>query len=304
MRRSRPMVWVGCAPRTHSTIRSTPSVTRSMTESRDELVLATAVRAMAPIAEWLLHEGVTYPRLASALKQTFLDAAQKVLQDGAGKVNDSSISVLSGIHRKDVREWRLAGRPRARAKITGAAMQVFTRWVTDPEYCDEQGRPRVLNRAGGPGSFEALATSTLKDVHPLTLLRELARLGIVRQAQGESEAKEDKVCLCVDAFVPKEGVAEMLQLFADNVGDHAAAATHNVMGGTPPMLEQSVYANGLTPESVSVLNALAREIWSNALREFARKATVLDRQDKGKPNADRRVRFGMYYYRGQNGRLR
>jgi len=270
-----------------------------MSESRSDLSLEAALRLMAPLVELLLHQGVTYPRFADALKKTFIEAAQDVLETESAKVNDSSLSVLSGVHRKDVREWRLAGRTRPQAKMAGAVMQVFTRWASDPDYCDTQGRPRVLDRGGGPGSFEALAASVSSDVHSQTMLRELTRLGVVRRTEREADGSGDKVSLCTDAFVPKEGTAEMLQLFSDNVCDHIAAATHNLNDGSPPMLEQSIYADSLTTESAAILNTLAREIWLNAFREFARKATALDRQDKGKPDADRRVRFGMYFYRGQ-----
>ena len=273
-----------------------------MSESRSDLSLAAALRLTAPLVKLLLQQGVTYPRFADALKKTFVEAAQDVLEEDSARVNDSSLSVLSGVHRKDVREWRLAGRTRPQAKIAGAVMQVFTRWASDPDYCDGQGRPRVLDRGGGPGSFEALAASVSSDVHPHTMLRELTRLGVVRRIESEPDGSGDKVSLCAEAFVPKEGAAEMLQLFSENVGDHIAAATHNLMGGSPPMLEQSIYADSLTPESAAILNALARQIWSNAFREFARKATVLDRQDKGKPDADQRVRFGMYFYRDRSER--
>ncbi len=81
-----------------------------MSESRSELVLGAALRVMAPLVQLLLHEGVTYPRLVIALKKTFLDAAPGVLEASSAQVNDSSVSTLTGIHRKDVREWRIAGR--------------------------------------------------------------------------------------------------------------------------------------------------------------------------------------------------
>lgn len=271
-----------------------------MSESRSDLSLEAALRLMAPLVELLLHQGVTYPRFANALKNTYLEAAQNILDQSSARVNDSSLSVLSGVHRKDVREWRLAGRTRPQARMTGAVMQVYTRWASDPDYCDEQGRPRELERSGGPGSFEALAASVSSDVHPHTVLRELIRLGVVTLTEGESAGNGEKVSLRADAFVPKEGIAEMLQLFSENVGDHIAAATHNLSDGSPPMLEQSIYADSLTPESVAILNSLARQIWTDAFREFARKATVVDRQDKGKPDADQRVRLGMYFYRGQS----
>lgn len=267
-----------------------------MSESRADLTLASALRVMEPLAELLLREGVTYPRFANALKTVFLKVARQVLESSVTRVNDSSISALTGIHRKDVRQWRALGRPQPQARTFGAVMEVFTRWANDPAYCDGQGHPRVLERTGGAGTFDALAAATSNDVHPHTLLRELIRLGIAQRVENEPAVEGDRVRLCVDALVPHEGLAEMLELFSGNVGDHLAAAAHNLAGGGDPMLEQSVYADGLRGESVAAMNGLARRIWSNAFHEIVRDATVLSDQDKGQADADQRLRIGMYFY--------
>jgi len=271
-----------------------------MSGSRADLLLAAALRVMAPLVKLLLHEGVTYPRFASALKTTFLEAAPGVLEAGSARVNDSSVSTLTGVHRKDVREWRTVGQPLPQAKTLSAVTEVFTRWANDPAYCDQQGHPRVLDRVGGPHSFEALAASVSNDVHPHTLLRELIRLGVARRVETDADAEGGKVSLCVDAFVPKEGSAEMLQLFSDNVADHLAAAAHNLSGSAPPMLEQSVYADCLRPESIAAINTLARHIWSNAFHDIVRDATALSAGDRSQPGADQRLRVGMYFFHGPN----
>jgi len=269
-------------------------------ETPSDLALDAALRVTAPLVEWLLHEGVTHSRLANALKQTFLDAAPGVLEASSTKVNDSSISTLTGIHRKDVREWRAVGRPLPQSRTFGTVTELFTRWVNDPDYCDSTGRPRVLDRVGGPGSFEALAASVSSDVHPHTLLRELIRLGVADCLDTESDGGGDKVSLSTQALVPKKGSAEMLQLFSDNVGDHLAAAAHNLRQLGAPMLEQSVFADDLRPESVAAMNALARRIWLRAFHEIVRDATQLCEQDRGQSGADQRVRIGMYFYHGPN----
>jgi hypothetical protein len=272
----------------------------SSPESRADLTLAAAVRLLEPLLSLLLREGVTYPRFSNALKKAFLEVAPGVLQDSATRINASSVSTLTGIHRKDVREWRSAGRPRPQAKTFGVVMDVFTRWSTDPTYCDAQGRPLVLERKGGPGTFEALAASVSSDVHPRTVLQELVRLGVAELVEGPSEDADDRVSLCADAFVPKDGAAEMLQLLSDNVGDHLAAAIQNVLGSTPPLLEQSIFADSLRPTSVEQMNALVRKVWQGAFHEIVRKATALSDKDAGQKGADQRIRVGMYFYHGPN----
>ena len=269
----------------------------SSPDSRADLTLAAAVQVLTPLLPLLLREGVTYQRLVNALKQAFLEEAPAVLLDSGLRINDSSVSTLTGIHRKDVREWRSAGQPRAQARTFGATMNVFTRWSTDPDYCDARGRPRALARKGGAGTFEALAASVSNDVHPRTVLQELVRLGVAEFVEGPTDGADDRIRLCTDAFVPKDGAAEMLQLLSDNVGDHLAAAVQNVLGDTPAMLEQSIYADNLRPQSVERMHALARKVWQAAFHEIVGKATTLRENDAGQEGADQRIRVGMYFYR-------
>ena len=265
-------------------------------ESRADLTLAAAIRVLGPLLPLLLREGVTFQRLVIALKQALLEEAPAVLLDSGIRVNDSSVSTLTGVHRKDVREWRSAGRPRPQARTFNAVMNAFTRWSTDPDYCDAGGRPRVLERKGGAGSFEALAASVSNDVRPRAVLQELLRLGIAELVAGTEGVAEDRVRLRVDAFVPPEGTPEMLQLLSDNVSDHLAAAVQNVLGATPPMLEQSIYADNLRPQSVERMQALARKTWQAAFPEIVRKATALREDDAGQLGADQRIRIGMYFH--------
>jgi hypothetical protein len=129
-------------------------------------------------------------------------------------------------------------------------------------------------------------------------LRELIRLGVARLVETSPGVAGEQVSLCVDAFVPSQGSAEMLQLFSDNVGDHLAAATHNLTGSGSPMLEQSIFADQLSLESVAALSALARQIWSKAFHEIVHDATTLSDHDRGQSGADQRFRVGMYFYHG------
>lgn len=269
-------------------------------ETRADLTVSAALRLMGPLVELLLREGVTYTRFTSALKATFLEAAPAVLESSATKVNDSSVSTLTGIHRKDVRQWRSTGQPKPQSRTFGAVMEVFTRWMNDPAYCDAQGHPLALDRTGGPGTFDALANSVSNDVHPHTLLRELIRLGVARRIEPSGPESPEKVSLCAEALVPRDGVAEMLQLLTDNVGDHLAAAAHNLTVQGTPMLEQSVYADDLSPGSVAAMHSLARQLWSTSFHDIVREATAVSEQDRGKVEATQRLRIGMYFYTGPN----
>jgi hypothetical protein len=74
-----------------------------------------------------------------ALKKIFLEAAASYLVENAARDNDSSLSTLSGVHRKDVLEWRAVVPSSPQARTFGTAMAVLTWWSIDPGNCDQHG---------------------------------------------------------------------------------------------------------------------------------------------------------------------
>ncbi|MDE2145542.1 MAG: hypothetical protein KGJ24_02515 [Burkholderiales bacterium] len=255
-------------------------------------VLAAIAQILAPLLRLLLAAGLDYTRLAAELKPLFVEQArQELLREGRADT-DSALSLLSGVHRKDVREWRSNGLSEKIAGVASLSSKVFARWVQDPLYCDRRKRPRALPRLGPAPSFETLSRSVTLDVHPYTALGELLRLGLVRV---ETRRGVETIVPVSAGYVPGAGSSELLALFGGNVADHAAAAVHNLLG-QPSQLEQSVFAEGITAASAQQLRDLARELWLQARREMIEAATRLYQADQGRPDATHRMRFGVYYW--------
>jgi hypothetical protein len=174
-----------------------------------------------------------------------------------------------------------------------------------PEWLDADGSPRARPRrpqeAGIP-SFETLARSVTTDVHPRTLLDELLRLGRV-----EINASTDMVRLRGDSLVPDGRIESLLAFAGASVGDHLAAVRENLVAGLriaagdldakPPFVEQSVFADELSAESVEVAGTLARALWSKVLKSIAPELQQLEDADRAAGRApDHRVRIGLYCY--------
>lgn len=253
-----------------------------------QLALREAEVLMAPVAQWLLRHGVSYPAFADLLKTVFLDAARGELERGDAKPTQSALSMLSGVHRKDVRTLAQApatARPTPRPPLSA---QVFTRWLTDPRYRGVDGQPRALPRAGGRRSFESLCFELSNDVHPRTVLDELLRLGAVA-LDGE------RVVVRATSFVPSARLDEMTALFSASASDHIAAAVSNLTTSAPRYLEQSVYADGLTPVSIDLLHDAARQAWAAAFEAVVTRARERVDHDRV-TDGDRRMRFGVYFF--------
>jgi hypothetical protein len=148
----------------------------------------------------------------------------------------------------------------------------------------------ALPRHGPAPSFEALAQSVTRDVHPRSLLDELCRLGLA-QIEG------DLVHVVQDSFVPRGDADRMLGFLGSNVGDHLRAAVANVLSDPPAHLEQAVFADDLSPQSVDAFRQLMRTQWKTLLAATvpALEKLIEDDRAAGRPQ-DQRVRVGLYTY--------
>lgn len=274
--------------------RSTPDTSTAAPPSEETAALALreAGVLLAPVARWLLRSGVSYGAFAGMLKTVFVDAARAELERGGTAPTYSALSVLSGVHRKDVRAIAEAPRDPAALPPRGVplASQVYTRWLTARRYRDRDGQPRALPRSGAGVTFEALAREVSVDVHPRTVMDELLRLGLV--------TLEGDLLIPVSlSFLPSRRLDELTALFAANAADHMAAAVNNLTTDAPRYLEQSVFADGLAAASVDDLHELARQAWQEAFETMvkeARKRVAAD--DREPPLEQYRMRFGVYFY--------
>ena len=109
--------------------------------------LAGLRRVLRPLVRLLVARGMTYPMLSEVLKETYVDVADRDFCLENKPATDSRVSLLSGVHRKDVR--RLRGRvPEAGSMPESVALgaQLVAAWSANREFRDAKGRPRPLPR--------------------------------------------------------------------------------------------------------------------------------------------------------------
>src|SRR5580658_7946270 len=165
-------------------------------------------RLLRPLIRLLIQGGVTFPALADLLRSLYVEVAAHDLLEGPRARTDSRISLLTGVHRKEIRRWRSeAHEPEAVPPVITRTGQIIARWLRDKEYADAEGQPRPLPRLarpeGGP-SFESLVQSVTSDVRPRAVLDDWLNHGIVTVDAA------DRVVLETASFVPRPGSAEQL----------------------------------------------------------------------------------------------
>jgi hypothetical protein len=251
-----------------------------------------ALRAvLAPLAQLAVARGLTYAALEVAMKQAVVQAAAAAHPQVAPQRSVSRISTATGINRREVTRLLHADAGGLRPPRSPASA-LFAHWMSDPAYLDRSGNPRVLPRLGPAPSFETLAQTVTRDVHPRSLLDELLRLKLATLDEAA-----DTVALQRGGFVPRGDRTRMLGFLADNVGDHLRAAVGNLQADGSRHFEQALFADGLSADSVRRLRGLIGPQWKALLESLVPLLEQSVRADAELPADDKhRVRIGLYAF--------
>ncbi len=253
---------------------------------------APVARLLRPLVRLLVRSGITFPALCDLLRELYVNVAEHDFALPGKEQTDSRVSLLTGIHRKEVRRLRGAGAPISAAPASlSRTSRIIARWLAAPEFTDAEHKPLPLPRADGGNaapSFESLVASVTRDLRPRAVLDEWldSKLATI-DAEG-------RVVLAEAAFVPRGGSDQQLYYFGRNLHDHAAAAVANVLGEEPRFLERAVHYDGLSSGLAERLERRSRDLAMEVLQEANREAHAACETDAG---GAFRWTFGVYVYR-------
>ncbi|ALO46087.1 DUF6502 family protein [Pseudohongiella spirulinae] len=256
-------------------------------------LLAAIVKVLRPLVRLMLSFQITYPMLINVLKRLYVEVAEQEFSVHGKRQSDSRITMLTGVHRKDVKRLREEKQPLTSvpANISVGA-QLIAIWTGSDRYCDAGGHPVALPMTSGDNtpSFEELVERVCrKDIRPRVILDEWLRLGV---AQVNTD---DRISLNTGAFTPEKGFDEKAFFFGKSLHDHISAGTHNLLGKQPPFFDRTVYYDQLSAESVEEISDLARQLGMEALLKVNHRALTLQQRDQG-DNANYRMNFGIFHY--------
>lgn len=251
-------------------------------------LLAALDALLEPMAQLCVGKGVPIQAVEEQLRRAFVKAARQACDGANPQRLNSRISALTGLTRREVTRIEALAEP-ARPTTRSALTELFTRWMTLPPYCGDIG-PHELPRQGEEPSFESLAMSVTRDIHPRSLLDALCRLGL-----AEQDPARDTVRLSAHAFVPRNQWAQMVGFLGDNVGDHLRAAVVNVLGQGHQHFEQSLYADELSTESLQIARRIVSDQWQQLMSQVAPQLEALMKADAvaNRPQ-DQSLRLGLY----------
>lgn len=264
--------------------------------SKNQLLIANALkRVFRPFVKLMLTNNLTYTFAIDVLKTLFVEVVDEDFTIDNKRQTDSRISLMSGVHRKDVKRLREL-HPDVEDVMPGnvsLGSQLIAMWNANPAFVDADGLPKPLPRFASDNadaSFESMVRSLSTDIHPRAVLDEWLRLGVARLDE------DNFVHLTTDMFIAQEGFDEKVYYFGHNLHDHASAAVSNVIGQRPGFFERCVHYDELSQQSLMVIADFAQKQGMKALRGVNKVADEAAMGDKSAKNANMRMTYGVYFY--------
>ncbi len=250
---------------------------------------------LRPLVRTLIARGFTAPAFYRLLKRVYVEVAHDDFRIDNTAPTDSRISLLTGVHRKDVRLFLQEGDEgwEDSRRRTATFATVLGQWIARPDFTDGTGQPLPLPRAGAANGidFESLVRLVNTDIRPRTVLDELMRQDLV------TEGADGLLTVSRDAVSGPSEEDGKLVFFATNVGDHLAAASENLIADEPPFFERAVFYTRLTEGSVDSIEASARAKAQTLLEDVNRESAAAQDRDRDAADNTTRYRMGVYFYR-------
>jgi hypothetical protein len=251
-------------------------------------------RLLRPLVRLFIRCGTTFPALCDLLRELYVNVAVHDFALPDKEQTDSRVSLLTGIHRKEVRRLRGAGAPvRLVPGSVSRTSQIVARWLGTPKFTDQKGQPLPLRRASDEGegpTFESLVEDVTRDLRPRAVLDEWLDRKIA------TIDEEGRIVLTEAAIAPSSGDERQLYYFGRNLHDHIAASVANITGETPRFMERAVHYEGLSEDLAKRLETISRELAMSALQTANREAQSAHPHDAG---GEWRWNFGVYVFREQ-----
>jgi Family of unknown function (DUF6502) len=259
-----------------------------------DLLLRALSRLLRPLISLLIRNGITYPVIADLLRDLYVDVALRDILPNDRSRTDSRVSLLTGVHRKEIRRQRAAPpRDEATPEVVTLSSQIIARWLGAAPWAGAGGVPLPLPRAAASGepSFDGLVEAVTKDLRPRAVLDEWLSQDLVRLDA------QDRVVLNAEAFVPRPGRDEQMFYFGRNLHDHIAAAAANVSAvDKAPFLDRSVHYDALPVAAAEQLEVMGREAAIRMLLDINRRAMQIAEAHDPPTGPTRRVNLGVYLF--------
>ena len=172
------------------------------------------------IIGFCLKRSINIQELLECAKSVYITEASKDILSRGEKPNISRLSVMTGMHRRDV--MRILDGEDLLDRDTSIPSRVIGQWEQDKRFTTKTGQPRVITCDGDNSEFSRLVRAVSKDVHAGSVLFELLRTETVQREKNGIKLNKRVDSVRGD---PEKG----FRLLGNDVSDLIGAAEENIV---------------------------------------------------------------------------
>lgn len=222
---------------------------------------------LAPIVRYCLRHGLKLQDLIDAAKPVFVDHARRFLAADGEKESISRVSLMTGVHRKDVTQL-LAQHPEdSNTSTRNIVWKILSVWESSREFQTKSGNPRVLLNSPSANEFADLVGMVSKELNPYSVSLELQRMGVVKKTRSGLK-------LVRAEYQSSDDYQEALGFLSTDIDDLIQAVEQNVLS-TPHGINHHVKTQfdeiplSAVPELRSWINTIGSELHTRLRAQFS-----------------------------------
>jgi hypothetical protein len=178
-----------------------------------------------PFVRLSLRSGINLKEIITVLKTLLVEEAQNELIQKGESITNSRLSVMTGVHRKDVEQIISNGTPQSSSQSSIIA-RVIGQWKANPHFRRPTGTPKVLTADGGESEFAKLVATVSREIGYYSLLVEMERRGIIKYVN--SKDSKTNVRLVIGAVITSGLSVDSLKMLQDDTQDLAESIFENM----------------------------------------------------------------------------
>jgi hypothetical protein len=197
---------------------------------------------LKPVVGFCLRHSLKIQDLTEVGKALFVELAKEQLLKSQRKAGDAAISVMTGMHRRDITRFKLGELSENISQ--SVVFKMIGHWQTDKRFVDVKGKSRILSYGFEDSEFSSLVYSVSSDITASAVLGEMERIGAIARTDGGLK-------LVIDTFVPKGNPEKGFSMLSNDCNNLIGAVEQNVLHNLDvPNMHYSTVYDRVDPDAI------------------------------------------------------
>ncbi len=250
----------------------------------------------------MYRNGMAFGEFSKLAKLAYIEVIEKELIKSKQKATTSQIAISSGLTRKEISAFRKESTPLHDKKVNqNRATRVISAWISDPLFCDENNKAKILDAQGADGTFEHLVNLYSGDMPFRAMMKELLRTGAIEEIDG------NKVALIRAAYIPSNDENGMYDLLGEDVSLLISTIKHNIINeNNKPRYQRKVSYDKINVKNLDEFRELVakeNQILLVKLNKWLAQHDM-NKQTTKKNEKSMKVGVGIYYFETESEKLK